>query len=58
MRRPHRKAHRIMWLVLGPLAVIGLILGVTSRDPIPTQESPLSVEAPGTDPPSREAEEK
>ncbi len=58
MRRTHRKAHRILWLVLGPLAVLGLILGVANRAPVPTQDSPLKAEAPDTDPPSREAEEK
>ncbi len=58
MRRAHRKAHRILWLILGPLAVLGLILGVTNRDPVPSQDSPLNVEAPDTSPPSREAGEK
>ena len=58
MRRTHRKAHRILWLGLGPLAILGLILGVTNRAPVPTQDSPLKAEAPDTDPPSREAEKK
>lgn len=58
MKRTHRKMHRMMWLVLGPLAVLGFIVGVMNRDPIPPQDSPLKTDVSTTDLPSREAGEK
>ena len=58
MRRTHRKAHRILWLVLGPLAALGLILGVANRAPVPPQDSPIQAIAPDTAPPSLEADKK
>ncbi len=54
MRRTHRKTHRIMWLVLGPLVTLGIFLGVMNRNQIPAQDSPLEIDAPSTEPPSQE----
>lgn len=58
MRRKHRKVHRIMWLILGPLAILGLVVGVMNRAPIPPQDSPLNVRLPDAAPPSREVEDR
>lgn len=42
MRRSHRKAHFLLWVVIGPLAAVGLYLGVTARKAMPTQASPVA----------------
>ena len=38
MQRHQRIRHRVMWLVLGPLAVIALIYAVTNRQSIPVMK--------------------
>ena len=42
MQRTHRIRHRIMWLVLGPLALAALVYALTHR-----VEMPVMDEVPG-----------
>lgn len=58
MRRGQRKLHLLMWSVIGPLAIAGLILGITSRREMPTQEPPVADEAPQSNPPATEVQDK
>lgn len=46
MTRTQRKMHLVLWLVLGPAALTGLVLAVLARPPIPVQPG----QAPGTEP--------
>lgn len=41
MTGPQRKAHLLLWLILGPIALIGLVLALAWRPPVPVQESEL-----------------
>ena len=41
MTSGQRKAHVLLWLVLGPIAVVGLVLAVLWRPAEPVQEGPL-----------------
>ena len=41
MTGPQRKAHFMLWLVLGPLALVGLVLALVWRPPVPVQEGEL-----------------
>ena len=45
MTGPQRKVHVLLWLVLGPLALAGLVLAVSMRPSEPVQEGDL----PGVD---------
>ena len=48
MTGPQRKAHVLLWLVLGPIALVGLALAVVWRPAEPVQDGALpgvSVEA-------------
>ncbi|MEL7028662.1 MAG: hypothetical protein AAGL49_05490 [Pseudomonadota bacterium] len=44
MRRGHRRAHLIMWIVLAPLTAAGLFLALSARkaDPVEPYAPPLS----------------
>ena len=53
MTNGQRKAHVIMWLVLGPMAIFGLVLAVLWRPIEPVQKGPL----PGVDVSAVEPEE-
>ncbi len=52
MKRPHRSAHRVLWVVLAPLVLIGLYLAVDARPATPLQELPATDKTPDTLPPS------
>jgi hypothetical protein len=54
MRHGHRKAHLLVWLILAPIALIGLALGIASRREMPTQEPPVVQDLPGSMPPATE----
>lgn len=54
MTSGQRKMHVLLWLVLGPLAVVGLVLGVLWRPPQPVQDGVL----PGVDGPQAESIER
>ena len=41
MTTGQRKAHVLLWLVLGPLAIIGLVLALQWRPPVPMQDGPF-----------------
>ena len=41
MTSGQRKAHVLLWLVLGPIAVVGLVLAVLWRPAEPVQQGPL-----------------
>lgn len=41
MTRAQRKVHVLLWLVLGPLAVVGLVLAVMWRPMEPVQDGAL-----------------
>ena len=58
MRRGHRRAHFLIWLILGPIALIGLIIGISSRQPFPPQTPPVVDQAPQSLPPSTEVKDK
>ncbi len=58
MRRGHRKAHLLLWLILGPVALIGLVVGIASRSEIPTQEAPVVEDLPQSNPPATEVTDK
>lgn len=46
MTPAQRKAHVLLWLMLGPLALVGLLLAVLWRPPEPVQPGV----APGAEP--------
>lgn len=54
MRRAHRKAHFLIWLIVGPCALIGLFLGVKARVDMPVQTPPASDSPPLSNPPATE----
>lgn len=54
MKRGHRKAHLLVWLILAPIALVGLAVGIASRNEIPTQESPVVEDLPLSNPPATE----
>lgn len=56
MRRAHRSAHRVLWILLAPLVLAGLYLAVDARPPIPVQKLPATDNAPATRPPSLPAD--
>ncbi|XAL99556.1 hypothetical protein OT109_18500 [Phycisphaeraceae bacterium D3-23] len=37
MTPTQRKAHLLLWLVIGPIALVGLLLAVMWRPPVPVQ---------------------
>lgn len=37
MIRPQRRRHLLIWLILGPAILIGLVIGLSVRRPIPVQ---------------------
>jgi hypothetical protein len=39
MRRGHRRAHRLIWIVLLPLLLIGLTMALALRPPPDPQEA-------------------
>lgn len=41
MTGPQRKAHLVLWLILGPLVLVGLLLALAWRPPVPVQEGEL-----------------
>ncbi len=41
MTGPQRKAHVLLWLVLGPIALIGLVFAVQWRPAEPVQDGGL-----------------
>ena len=51
MTSGQRKVHLLLWLVLGPIAVVGLVLAVLWRPPQPVQVGVL----PGVDAPPAES---
>lgn len=49
MTAGQRRAHLVLWLVLGPLALLGLALAVVFKPAEPVQDGPLpGAEAPTT----------
>lgn len=54
MKRCHRKLHVLMWALLGPIAMVGLILGINARVTFPTQAPPVTEDLPQTMPPAKE----
>ncbi len=42
MIRSQRRRHLLIWLILGPLILIGLALGLSVRRPVPVQDAGLS----------------
>ncbi|MFT6082888.1 MAG: hypothetical protein ACI8UD_002730 [Planctomycetota bacterium] len=58
MKRLHRKAHVLMWALLGPIAMVGLIVAVNARVVIPTQAPPVQQDVPQTMPPAKEVAPK
>lgn len=46
MTPTQRKAHVLLWFVLGPIALAGLLLAVLWRPPVPVQPGT----APGAEP--------
>ena len=54
MSRVHRKAQLLLWLILGPAALIGLVLGIASRSEVPTQAAPVVQDLPPSNPPATE----
>ena len=47
-----RKVHLLIWLVLGPVAAVGLMLAINWRPAPPVQDGPLpGVEAQSHEPP-------
>ncbi len=44
MTGPQRKMHVLLWLILGPLSLVGLVLALWWRPADPVQDGPL----PGT----------
>ena len=46
MTSGQRKAHVVMWAVLGPVAIVGLALALIWRPPQPVQDGPLPGAAP------------
>lgn len=49
MQRHQRQRHRMIWLVLGPLALVALIYAILNRPEIPVME-----EVPGEQPSTRQ----
>ncbi|MFT4513823.1 MAG: hypothetical protein ACI89X_001682 [Planctomycetota bacterium] len=58
MKRCHRKVHVLMWALLGPIAIVGLIVAINARVVIPTQEPPFKQDVPQTMPPAKEVAPK
>jgi hypothetical protein len=58
MRRGHRKTHLLVWAILGPLALLGLFLGIAARSDMPTQAPPVVDELPQSNPPATEVTDK
>ena len=58
MKRSHRLAHVLIWALLGPIAVVGLIAAVNARVVIPSQEPPVKEDVPTTLPPAKEVAPK
>ena len=58
MKRCHRKAHVLLWALLGPAAIVGLIVAVNARVTIPSQEPPVKQDVPQTMPPAKEVAPK
>ena len=54
MKRSHRKAHLLVWLLLAPIALIGLAIGIASRNEIPAQDPPVVEDLPRSYPPATE----
>ena len=54
MKRSHRKAHLFVWLLLAPIACIGLVIGIASRSEISTQDPPVVEDLPQSNPPATE----
>ena len=54
MKRGHRKAHLFVWLLLAPSALIGLAIGIASRNDMPTQDPPVVEDLPQSNPPASE----
>ncbi len=44
MKRPHRRIHVMIWLILGPLTTVTAILFWTMRPATPYTELPPSIE--------------
>jgi len=44
VKRAHRSAHPLLWLVVTPLALILLVLAVALRPDAPVQEPPPAAE--------------
>ena len=45
MLASHRRRHLILWLILGPLILIGFALGLSARRPFPVQDDNPAVPA-------------
>jgi hypothetical protein len=58
MKRSHRKAHVLMWMVFGPIALAGLLVAVNARVAMPTQAPPVTEQLPQTMPPAKEVAPK
>jgi hypothetical protein len=54
MKRGHRKAHLFVWLLLAPIALIGLAIGIASRSEMPAQDPPVVQDLPQANPPATE----
>ena len=57
MKRPHRSAHRGIWILLTPLVLGGLYLAIDARAPVPVQDLPATDNSPASLPPSQPANE-
>lgn len=53
----YKGVHLVIWLVLAPLALVGLALGVAARQEMPAQAPPVESELPQSLPPASEVSE-
>jgi len=63
VKRAHRRTHLFLWLVIGPLALVGLVAGVAARSSKPSQDPGTAVDTinavlPPAEPPTEEVNEE
>lgn len=45
MQARHRRTHHRVWLILGPLLLVGVVVGLLARPPLPILPAPAEAAA-------------
>ena len=56
MNRLARRRHALLWLLLGPAILAGLVLSIKSRPPTAVSEGPIPIDGPSESVPPAQSE--